>query len=363
MALFEPIKIGNHQLQHRVVLAPMTRSRNDEKHAPTDLLVEFYSQRATPGGLLISEGILISPGAGSFPAFPGIYTEDQINAWRKVTDAVHAKGGIFFAQITHAGRFGSARLNPGNVPPVGPSPIAASGTNIFVPPFGKVPFEVPRELTKDEIMEIVQEYVKAAQNAIKAGFDGVELHGANSMLINQFISSTSNVRTDEYGGSIENRTRFAQQVEQYVSKAIGSERVGFRFSPWVDQGDVNDETPYETWGYILKKLNPKLAYVHFVEPRDDYINTIPDLENSLDPFRKIWKGPFISAGGYSNKIDLMKSVVEETGNLIALGRAFTANPDLVERLKNGWPLNKYNRDTFYTTGPTGYIDYPFYIEM
>ncbi|KAI8145276.1 hypothetical protein BJV82DRAFT_555901 [Fennellomyces sp. T-0311] len=362
MAIFEPTKIGNHQLQHRIVLAPLTRFRSDEKHAPTDLGVEYYRQRTTPGGLLISEGILTSPSAGGLPGVPEIFTKEQVEGWRKVTEAVHEKGGIIFAQIWHAGRYGSAYYNPGNTAPVGPSPIAARGINVFIPPLGTVPYETPRELTKDEIKDLVKEFVTAAENAIKAGFDGVELHGANGLLIDQFINSTSNKRTDEYGGSIENRARFALEIEQSISASIGPERVGFRFSPWGGQGDVGDDTPYATWGYILEKLNPKLAYVHFVEPRDDAVRQSPDWENSLDPFRKIWKGPFISAGGYTNNTDLIKSVAEETGNLIAIGRAYIANPDLVERLKHGWPLNKYNRDTFYTTGPVGYIDYPFYTE-
>ncbi|KAI8145274.1 hypothetical protein BJV82DRAFT_577496 [Fennellomyces sp. T-0311] len=342
------------------VLAPLTRFRNDEAHAPTDLAVEYYSQRATPGGLLISEGILISPGAGAFPGAPEIYTEDQIKEWKKVTDAVHEKGAVIFAQIWHAGRFGTASLNPGNTIPVAPSAIAASGFNAFAQPLFTVPMEVPRELTRDEIKEIVQEFAVAAENAIKAGFDGVEIHGANGLLIDQFINSASNKRTDEYGGSIENRTRLVFEIQNAVVDSIGQERVAYRFSPWGDLGDVWDETPYATWSYILEKLNPKLAYVHFVEPRDDYVRKIPDFENSLDPFRMLWKGPFISAGGYTTSPDLVKSVAQETGNLIAVGRSFLANPDYVERLKNGWPLTKYNRETFYTAGPAGYIDYPFY---
>ncbi|KAI9265043.1 hypothetical protein BDA99DRAFT_436889 [Phascolomyces articulosus] len=359
VALFEPIQIGANRLQHRVVLAPLTRLRADENHViPPDLAIEYYSQRATPGGLLISEGILISEDAGGFPGTPAIYTEEQISAWSKVTQAVHAKGGTIFAQIWHSGRAGTALYTKNHTPPVAPSPIPARGLNVFL---NNQPFETPRELSIDEIQDVIQEFVTAAKNAIKAGFDGVELHGANGFLLDQFINSQSNKRTDEYGGSIKNRTRLIFEVADALIDAIGVERTAYRFSPWGGNADVKDDTPYQTWSYILEHLNPKLAYVHFVEPRDDYVRATPDFENSLDPFRKIWKGPFISAGGYSTNPELISSVAEEKPrNLIAVGRAFIANPDLVERLKHQWPLNKYNRDTFYTPGAKGYTDYAFY---
>ncbi|KAG2225575.1 hypothetical protein INT45_013686 [Circinella minor] len=344
MALFEPIQVGTNQLQHRIVLAPLTRLRADENNAATDLIVEYYSQRATPGGLLISEAILTSLKNGNIPGFPALSTDNQIESWRKVTDAVHAKSSVIFAQLIHLGRVGPSQ------PPVGPSAIAPRGLNASA---NNKPYETPRELTKSEIKDIIQEFVIAAKNAIKAGFDGVELHGANG--------SNSNMRTDEYGGSIENRARFVFEVTDAVSNAIGVERTSNRFSPWSGNLDVEDDTPYETWSYIVKHLNPNLAYVHFVEPRDDYVRAKPDFDNSLDPFRALWKGPFISAGGYSTNSKLIaKTAEEKPKNLIAVGRTFIANPDLVERLKHQWPLNKYNRDTFYGGSEVGYTDYPFY---
>ncbi|KAI9488501.1 hypothetical protein BDB00DRAFT_847922 [Zychaea mexicana] len=359
MTLFEPIKVGAVQLQHRVVLAPMTRLRNDENNVPTELVVEYYRQRANPGGLLITEGGKISDKAGGFPHVPGFYTEQQIEAWRKVTQAVHEKGGYIFAQIWHGGRAGSS-LYLDNKPPLAPSPIAAvDRINAFT---GK-PYEVPRETTKDDIQDIIQQYATAAKDAIKAGFDGVELHGANGFLIHQFLSSSANQRTDEYGGSIPNRARFALQVVDAVIEAVGAERTGIRLSPWGgEEGDVTDgDTTYETYSYLLKQLNPKgIAYVHFVEPRDDFIRETVDLVNSLDPFRDIWQGPFISAGGYTTHPESIAARAKETGDLVAVGRAYIANPDLVDRLKNDWPLNKYKRDTFYAQGAEGYTDYPFY---
>ncbi|ORZ03678.1 hypothetical protein BCR43DRAFT_520785 [Syncephalastrum racemosum] len=226
--------------------------------------------------------------------------------------------------------------------------------------------EVPRALEVNEIQEIAQDFVKAAKRAIEAGFDGVELHGANGLLIDQFLNTSSNKRTDIYGEPIENRTRFAREVVDAVSAAIGEERTAIRLSPWSSANGMQDQTPYATWGYLTEQLqttHPKLAYLHFVEPRDDMIpksDAEERLQLSLDPFRSIWKGPFISAGGYTTDPKLAKQVADQTGNLIAFGRTYIANPDLVQRLKNQWPLTKYNRDLFYTSGPEGYIDYKTY---
>ncbi|KAI7853445.1 hypothetical protein BDC45DRAFT_545640 [Circinella umbellata] len=340
MALFEPIQVGTNQLQHRIVLAPLTRLRTDENNAATDLTVEYYSQRATPGGLLISESNLTS-----------LKNESR----RKVIGAVHAKGSVIFAQLIHLGRVGPYQSS------VGPSAIAPRGLNASA---NNKPYEIPRELTKSEIKDIIQEFF--------AGFDGVELHGANGFLIDQLIKSNSNMRTDEYGGSIENRASFVFEVTDAASDTVGAEHTSNRFLPWDDSflltrfdiiynKDVEDDTPYNTWGYIVKHLDPNLAYVYFVEPRDDYVRAEPDFDNLLDPFRVLWKGPFISAGGYSTNSKLIvKTAKENPKNLIAVGRTFIANPDLVERLKHQWPLNKYNRNTFYGGSEVGYTDYPFY---
>ncbi|KAG2225109.1 hypothetical protein INT45_011792, partial [Circinella minor] len=361
MTLFEPVQVGTYQLQHRVVHAPLTRLRNTKvTNIPTDLVVEYYSQRATSGGLIIAEASLISNKSGGYFNVPGLFTEDQLKGWGKVIQAVHEKDGIIFSQMWHGGRGGSSFFIKDNQLPLAPSPIPITSSNN--PFMENKPYEVPREASHNDIKDLVQQYVTAAKNSIAAGFDGVEIHGANGSLIHQFISSSSNKRTDDYGGTIPNQARFALEVAEAVTNAIGPERTGIRFSPWAGaEVDIKDETPYETYSYILEHLNPKLAYVHFIEPRDDALREVPDLVNSLDPFRKIWQGrPFISAGGYSTQPESMADVAENTGNLIAVGRAYIANPDLVERLKHGWPLNKYKREFFYTTDALGYTDYPFY---
>ncbi|KAI8141983.1 hypothetical protein BJV82DRAFT_714451 [Fennellomyces sp. T-0311] len=358
-ALFKPIKIGNIQLEHRVVLAPLTRFRNDKNHVPTALQQEYYTQRATNGGLLISEATFVSPMSGGYPGAPGIYDDEMIRGWKKITDAVHAKGGFMYLQLWHVGRATGSALLPNHARPVSASTIAIRGPNIYT---GGSDFEVPHALTIEEIAQTIQDYVQAAKNAIAAGFDGVEIHAANGYLPDQFLNSASNNRTDQYGGSIENRARFILELVDALSQ-VGIERVGIRLSPWSEFHDVKDDTPYETWGYLIDKLqerHPNMAYIHMIEPRDDFKErSVIDTVNTLDPFRAKWKGTFISAGGYTTKPTLAAEIADKTGNMIAIGRAFIANPDLVHRLKHDLPLNKYNRATFYTGGPVGYIDYPF----
>ncbi|KAL1930994.1 hypothetical protein VTP01DRAFT_10131 [Rhizomucor pusillus] len=356
-ALFKLIKVGNILLQHRVVLAPMTRLRNDQNHVPTDLVREHYIQRATPGGLLITEATMISPMAGGVPHAPGIYTKEQIEGWKKVTSAIHDKQGYIYLQLWHIGRGTSSKFLPNGALPVSASAIAIKDKNMLGDDY-----EVPRPLAIDEIKETVKDYAQAAKNAMEAGFDGVEIHGANGYLIDQFINTSSNKRTDEYGGSIENRARFAIEVVDAVVDAVGPERTGIRLSPWSNYLDMKDETPYDTWGYIVSKIqerHPNLAYVHFVEPRNDEGETA-EKKDSLDPFRAIWKGKFISADGYTAYPERAAKIADETGNLVAFGRIFTSNPDLVQRLKNGWSLRKYDRETFYGGNHVGYTDYPVY---
>jgi NADPH2 dehydrogenase len=359
-ALFTPLKLGNNVLKHRVVLAPLTRFRAGLDGVPTEMHKEYYLQRVTDGGFMISEATFIARRAGHYPGSPGIYTAEQIAGWKSITDEIHAKGGVVFLQLIHGGRIGMPADNEG-VQPVGPSAILVKELN-----FLGAPHELPRALEVDEIQEIVQQFRQAALNAIEAGFDGVEMHGANGYIIDQFASSSSNVRTDQYGGSVENRARFPLEIVNAVAGAIGPERTAIRFSPFADFQEVTDDTPYETFGYITKTLqerHPDLAYVHFIEPRNE--------TDSLDPFRKIWKGTFVTAGGYTTDaqrvVDLaitdvkrVFDLAEKTGNLIAFGRLFIANPDLVERLKNEWATNAYDRSTFYGGGAKGYIDYPFH---
>ncbi|KAI8877189.1 FMN-linked oxidoreductase [Backusella circina FSU 941] len=358
-ALFTPTKVGLMNLKHRVILAPLTRLRAHKNHVPSDLQVEYYSQRASDGGLLVTEATNISNSSGSFPHTPGIFTKEQIEAWKKVTDVVHSKGSYIYLQLWHSGRTGFSMLNPNNESPVGPSAIAARGSN----PKG-MPYETPRALEVSEIKQIIQDYTQAALNAIEAGFDGVEIHGANGYLVDQFINSNSNQRTDEYGGSSEKRSRFALEVVESVSKAVGEERTAIRFSPGGAFQDMKDDTPIETWGYLIsqiKEKHPNLAYMSFMEPRADQgDDLVEEGVDSLKPFRDIWKKPFITAGGFSNGTKFALQHAENTGDLIAFGRAFIANPDLPERIRNDYPLNPYHRPTFYTNDPEGYTDYPFY---
>lgn len=356
--LFEPIKIGRHNLQHRVVLAPLTRFRATLEAVPTDLLVEYYKQRATPGGLLITEATFISRLAGGYRRAPGIYSKEQIEGWKKVTSAVHDKGGIIFLQLWHIGRTGSTSLNPNGEPIVSASDVPMPGKK----PSG-APYETPKPLEIHEIKELVQTYKLAALNAIEAGFDGVEIHNANGYLLDQFLNTSSNKRTDEYGGSAENRARFTLEVVDAIVDAIGPERTAIRFSPDGKIQGMQDDNPLETWGYVTSRLqekHPNLAYLHFIEARSSFYNDEVNIIDTLDPYRRLWKGPFITAGGFSNAISHSVNVAQRTGNLIAYGRAFIANPDLPNRIRKQLPLNKYNRATFYTHDATGYIDYPFY---
>ncbi|KAI9487818.1 MAG: hypothetical protein EXX96DRAFT_554762 [Benjaminiella poitrasii] len=357
---FSPIKVGRHQLQHRIVLAPLTRFRATLDAVPTQLLVDYYSQRASPGGLLVTEATFISRLAGGYRQAPGIYTEDHIREWRKVTSAVHEKGAVMFLQLWHLGRAGSSQLNPNNEPIVSASAIPIPGKKAN----GR-DYETPRPLETHEVKEWVEIYRQAAINAMEAGFDGVEIHNANGYLLDQFVNSTTNQRTDKYGGSIENRARFSLEVVDAIVDAIGAERTAIRFSPDGKVQGMKDDTPVETWSYLTSQLqqrHPRMAYLHFIEARSDFsvekVNTI----DTLEPYRSIWKGPFITAGGFSNAVEHAVELAEKTDSLIAFGRAFIANPDLPERIKSNYGLNKYNRKTFYTHDAVGYTDYPFHNE-
>ncbi|ORY90364.1 hypothetical protein BCR43DRAFT_464278 [Syncephalastrum racemosum] len=353
--LFQPIQLGAHQLKHRVVLAPLTRLRASPAAVPTPLVAEYYKQRATPGGLLVSEATLISPTAGGYKGAPGIYNDEQSAGWKAVTDAVHSKGGVMFLQLWHVGRATSSKLMPNNMKPVSASNIPIQGKNQMGDDF-----EEPHALTQDEIKGVVKDFASAARRAMDAGFDGVEIHGANGYLVDQFLNTSSNRRTDEYGGTIPNRARFGLEVVDAVAAAVGPQRTAIRLSPFGGFQDMEDATPYDTWTYFTKQLQekqPNLAYLHYVEPRED-LESHASL--TLDPFRAAWKGPFISAGGYTTNPKLAEQVADRTGNLIAFGRTYIANPDLATRLQNSYPLNDYNRDTFYVGDAKGYTDYETY---
>ncbi|KIY73569.1 NADH:flavin oxidoreductase/NADH oxidase [Cylindrobasidium torrendii FP15055 ss-10] len=356
--LFQPIRIGSIELQHRVVLAPLTRFKATQKtHIPYATLVkEQYAQRAsTPGTLLISEAVVISREAGGWDHVPGIWSDEQIAAWKEVTDVVHSKGCFIFCQLWSLGRAAKSFGEDATVPFVAPSPIKLKGTE-----------ETPRELTREGIKSFVLDYAKAAVNAVnKAGFDGVELHCANGYLVDQFLQDVSNHRTDEYGGSIENRARFCLEVIDAVVKEVGATRTSFRLSPWNRIQDMGMKDPKPTFAYLVSQVKeryPDMAYLHLVEPRVDGIelrDSVPDGWDN-DFLREIWAPrPLISAGGFD--VTTAKERADEKGDLIAFGRKFIANPDLPRRLKNGIPLSRPDRGTFYIPGnvTSGYTDYPF----
>ncbi|KAJ4256015.1 hypothetical protein NW762_009089 [Fusarium torreyae] len=359
--LFDPIKVGALDLKHRVVLAPLTRGRADASAVPAPYASEYYSQRATPGGLLITEGTFIAlEGAGR--AFsPGIYSKEQIEAWKKVTAAVHAKGGYIFCQLWALGRIAVPELVPA---------VYSPGSQPFIEE-DAVLKELPAKftvMTESDIDRFVQHYRQAAINAIEAGFDGVELHGANGYLLDQFLQSTSNDRKDSYGGSVENRIRFPLRVVNAVSEAIGPERVGVRMSPFTRFQGMREAEPlalFVPWAQAIVNAQPSLAYVHAIEPRADGSVDTPEhlrkAEDTLVPIRDVVTQAgirFIVAGGYTPEKALEHT--SETDDLVAFGRHFIPNPDLPERIKNGWLLTKYDRSVFYEVNEVGYIDYAVY---
>ncbi|KAI0075622.1 NADH:flavin oxidoreductase/NADH oxidase [Panus rudis PR-1116 ss-1] len=351
--LFQPIKVGDAELQHRVVLAPLTRYRASKSHVISDLAVTYYRQRAsTPGTLLITEATFIAARAGGYDNVPAIETPEQVAAWKKVTDAVHEQKSFIFNQLWALGRAAiAANLKRDGFPYIAASDIPLAD------------HDTPRPMTTEEIKEFVQLYAKAAANAIEAGFDGVEIHGANGYLIDQFLQDVSNNRTDEYGGSIENRARFALEVIDAVVKAVGPKKVGIRLSPWGEFQQMRMKDPIPTFSYLVQKIAeryPDFAYIHVVEPRvNGNIDREPGQGESNDFLRAIWKPrPFIAAGGF--KRDTAIKFADETGDLIAFGRFFISNPDLPVRIKKDIAFTPYNRDTFYIPeSPVGYIDYPF----
>ncbi|EPQ52977.1 NADH flavin oxidoreductase/NADH oxidase [Gloeophyllum trabeum ATCC 11539] len=355
--LFQPIQVGNVKLAHRVALAPLTRFRADENHVPFDFVPEYYAQRGSvPGTLLVTEATYIAKKAGVFPApgihAPGIWSKEQIEQWKKVTAAVHAKGSYIFLQLWALGRAADPEaLAKLNLPYVSASDV----------PLPDRP--APRPLNVDEIHEYIELYAQAAKNAIEAGFDGVEVHGANGFLPDQFLQDVTNTRTDEYGGSIENRARFPLEVLTAVTKAIGEERTAIRLSPWERAHAMGMADPRPTFTYIIQAIKerfPRFAYIHVTEPRvmGGADREVVPASESNDFVLESWlPKPLVLAGGYTRELALE---VAARGNVIvAFGRHFIANPDLPRRLKEDIPLNKYNRATFYTNGTEGYIDYPF----
>lgn len=353
--LLESYDLAGLNLSNRLVMAPMTRSRAGEGNTPTDLMAEYYKQRAS-AGLIISEGTQISREGVGYPWTPGIHTDKQIDGWIKVTKAVHEEGGHIFAQIWHVGRVSHPVYHAGDKP-VAPSAVKPEG-ELFTAE-GMKEFVKPRALETEEIPAIVEDYAQAARNAIEAGFDGVEIHGANGYLIDQFIKDGTNKREDQYGGSIENRSRFALQVVDAVSDAIGAEKTGIRFSPAGRNQGIVDSNPKEVFGYLLKQLNDyDLAYVHFMEPMGD-VSGLPNYPLEVTEFfRPVYNGTIITNVGF-NRESGNKVLAENTADLVAYGQLFLANPDLPDRFAAKADLNEPDPDTFYGGDETGYTDYPF----
>lgn len=351
-SLFEATKLGAVSIKNRIVMAPMTRNRAEDGNVPGELNVEYYQQRAT-AGLIITEGSQISPQGAGYPATPGIYTTEQIAGWKKVTDAVHAKGGKIFLQIWHVGRISHPSLQPDSALPVAPSAIKPEGEAVTYQ--GMQAFVTPKELTRDEIKAIINDYHTATLNAHKAGFDGVEIHAANGYLIDQFLRDKTNKRTDEYGGSLENRTRFLLEVVDAVIEAWDAAHVGVRLSPENTFNDINDSDPQVTFNHAVEQLSPKgLAYLHMLE--GEMMTGIRNLD--YRQFIDRFDGPYIANSGYSRE-SAQQALDSHMADAVAFGSLFLANPDLVERFKQNASLNEPDQSTFYGGDEHGYTDYPF----
>lgn len=348
--LFTPLQVGALSLSNRMLMAPLTRARSDLAHMPNDLMAEYYGQRAS-AGLIVTECTMIAPNTSAFVTEPGIYSPEQVLAWKKVTDAVHAKGGKIVMQIWHAGRAAHPLLNHG-AENVAPSAIAISGD--IQTPSGKVAHAVPHALTTAEISTLVQTFASAAENAIAAGFDGVEVHGANGYLIDQFLRDGCNQRTDSYGGTMENRARFLFEVLTAVCAAIGSERVGLRLSPLNSFNSMIDSDPLGLIAFLAERLNDyKLAYVHLM--RADFLQQ--QTGDVMPVARAHYKGVLIGNMGYSSD-EAAAAILDKKLDAVAFGTGFLANPDLPARVQAGAALNVPDQATFYTAGAKGYTDYP-----
>ena len=350
-SLFSPLTIGSLTLPNRILLAPLTRCRAEAEHVPGDLMATYYAQRAS-AGLIIAEATMAMEGNSAFWMEPGIYSQAQVDGWRKTTDAVHAKGGRIFLQIWHGGRACHPLLNSG-AQPVAPSAIPIVGDEVHTPE-GKKPYVTPRELRDDEIPGIIAGFKKAAVNAKAAGFDGVEVHGANGYLLDEFLRDGANKRTGPYGGPVENRARLMLEVVAAVSEVFGSDRVGLRISTLNSYNSMVDSDPAGLSTWLAKKLNEfNIAYLHVM--RGDFFQQ--QKGDVLTPIRENFKGVVISNMGYSAE-EAAAAVAAGKVDAVAFGTSFLANPDLPARIAAGAPLNAVNPATFYSPGPAGYTDYP-----
>lgn len=362
--LFEPYRLGPITLSNRLVMAPLTRCRAGQPgNVPTPLNAGYYRQRAS-AGLIVSEATQVCPEGQGYPATPGIHTPEQVAGWRQATEAVHAAGGKFFLQLWHVGRISHPAYQPHGGLPVAPSAIAPEGRVRFIDERGELaesPYLTPRALELAELPGIVRQYAHAARNALEGGFDGVEVHGANGYLLDQFLNSRSNRRSDAYGGSAQNRARLLLEVVEAVCGVWGENRVGVRLSPLGSFNDVGDDDPQETFGHAARQLHERrVAYLHVVEPGhagSAPFHPVAGAEEIMALVRREFRGTLIACGGYDRE-KAEAALARGRADLIAFGRLFLANPDLPERLRRGASLNTPNPATFYGGGKEGYVDYP-----
>ena len=357
---FKPLSLGALSLPNRIVMPALTRMRAGPRGVPTTLTAEYYGQRAS-AGLNIAEGTAISVQGHGYPNMPGIHSPEQIAGWRLVTSAVHARGGRFVLQIVHHGRWSHSSYNPDGSLPVAPSAIAPPGA-AYTPTSQQVPYETPRALETSELPAIVADFRKAARNAREAGFDAVEIHGANGFLLDQFLQDGSNRRTDAYGGTIENRARLLFEVVDAIADDIGKDRVGIRLSPHGNLGGLSDSDTVPHFSYVIGELSKRgLAYMHLIEPRASSVGFADDASvdsaDNASLFRRLFDGPVITAGGYTPEMGIV-AVERGLADAVAFGRMFIANPDLPERIRAGASLNKFDRSTSYGGDGHGYTNYP-----
>ena len=344
--LFDPLRVGDIELDNRIVMAPMTRSRADDRGVQPAFVAEYYRQRAS-AGLIITEATNVSPMARGYVRTPGVYTPEQVESWRPVAEAVHARGGKIFMQLFHTGRIALPDFLPGGARPVAPSAVRAKGQNYTDE--GMKEFVTPRELTREEIRQTVGDFAAAAANAVAAGFDGVELHAASGYLVQQFLTTNANLRADEYGGSVENRARFLFEALDAMAGAVGAGRVGVKFSPRMPFNDVEERDAEELYPHILGKLNGRgLAYVHV----GDFTG-----EGWHARLRPVYEGVYFAGAGLTKEAG-EGLLAGGLADAVVYGTKFISNPDLPRRFKLGAPLSEPDQTTFYTPGERGYTDYP-----
>ena len=360
--LFTPLTLGGLSLSHRVVMPPLTRMRATMPgNVANAMMARYYGQRASRGGLIICEASQVTPEGRGAPCTPGIHTDEQVAGWRGVTDAIHAQGGFAYLQLWHMGRLSHPAYQPDGGPPLAPSAVMAKG-QVLLPDYRREPFPMPRALETSEIPGVVASYAHAAHNALAAGFDGVEIHSANGYLLEQFLQSRTNLRTDAYGGSIAGRCRLVLEIVEAVSGVWGAGRVGIRLSPYGIANDSGEADPMPLYTHLIGELDRfGLAYLHLIEPRASGAGQAEvdhkDVPSAARLFRPLWRSALIAAGNFRAE-GAQAIIAAGDADAVAFGRLFTSNPDLPERLRTGAELTPYNRATFYSPGPAGYVDFP-----